>query len=184
MSKVVHNLWDEYFNWLMKNLNLKKKGYSELLFLLFETPFRVVLERDNNRLDDGKYLRNHFFLDIGVDGDFMDHPVSVLEVLIALCNRIDAEYLGNPNNPRPDIIFWEILCNLGLDSVCFTDSRIKNPSNLRNFYRIIDNFMDRNYDFNGKGSLFPLKSVSFDASEMEIWDQMQAYLSEKYGDFW
>lgn len=184
MNKVVHNLWEEYFNWLLKGLNLKKKGYSNLLYLLFETPFRVVLDRDNNRLDDGKYLRNHFFLDIGVDGEFIEHPVSVLEVLIALCNRIDAEYLGNPNNPRPDIIFWEILCNLGLDSVCFTDSRVKYPTNLRRFQDIIDTFLDREYDFYGKGGLFPLKSVSFDQREVEIWEQMQAYLSEKYGDLW
>lgn len=182
--KTVHDLWDEYFNWLVKGLNLKKKGYNELLYLLFETPFAVVLERDKNRLADGRYLRNHFFFDMGIDGDFMDHPVSVLEVLIALSNRIDAEYIGNPNKPRPDIIFWELLCNLGLDSVCFSDSKVKTPTNLRKFDRIMDTFLGRKYDFYGNGSIFPLKSVSFDAKNMEIWEQMQAYLSENYGNFW
>lgn len=184
MSRAVHNLWDEYFDWLLKRLNLRKRGYSDLLYLLFDTPFRVILDRDVNRLKDGEYLRNRFFIDIGVSGDFMDHPVSVLEVLLALSERIENEYIGNPSDPRPDIIFWEMLCNLGLDYAGFEDNRIKYPTNLRRFHDIIDTFLDREYDFYGKGGLFPLKSVSFDQRDVEIWDQMQAYLSEKYGDLW
>lgn len=182
--KTAHSLWNEYFDWLIRRLDLRKRGYNELLYLLFETPFRVIIERDNNRLEDGKYLRNHFFLDIGVDGDFMEHPVSVLEVLVALSERIENEYIGNPSDPRPDIIFWEMICNLGLDGARFSDGRVKNPSNLREFDRIIDTFLDREYDFYGNGSIFPVKNVNFDVKNMELWEQMQAYLSENYANLW
>lgn len=178
------NIWDSYFEWLLKRLKWSKKGYNELLHRLFDRKFTIVLDRDINRLKDGEYLRNRFFVDIGISGDFKEHPISVLEVLIALSERIETEYIGNPSDPRPDIIFWELLCNLGLNSVCFTDSRINKPANLYNFDQIIDTFLERRYDFYGNGNIFPLKSVSFDVAEMEIWDQMQAYLSENYGDFW
>lgn len=181
--KMRRDLWDEYFNWLLDRLKWRKKGYNKLLYLMFNTPFEVYLERDNNRLEDGKYLRNHFFLDLNIDGEFMEHPVSVLEVLAALAERIDTEYIGNPSDPRPDIIFWEMLYNLGFDSSEFMDNRVDFPPNQRKFYNKIDFWMRREYDFNGKGSIFPLKSVCFDQRNAEIWDQMLAYLSEKYDDF-
>lgn len=178
------NIWDSYFEWLLKRLNLKKRDRKKLLHILFDRPFDVILDRDYNRLEDGRYLRNHFLLECGINGGFTDHYISVLEVLIALCERIELEYIGNPSDPRPDIIFWEILCNLGLDRECFSDSRINHPTNLRKIDEIVNVFVNREYDFNGNGGLFPLKVNDFDQKDVEIWDQMQAYLSENYGDFW
>lgn len=178
------DMWKKYFNWLLKRLKWKKKNYTKLLHFMFDTPFEVVLDRDENRLEDGRYLRNHFFLDNGIVGDFTDKPVSVLEVLIALADRIDTEYLGNPSDPRPDIIFWEFLCNLGLNTSAFQDNRIEYPSNKYRFESIINTFMYRNYAIDGQGGIFPLKNVNFDVADMELWEQMQAYLSENYGEMW
>ena len=178
------NILEKYFNWLLKRLRWQKKGYNDLLRMMCDIPFEVVLDQDINRLEDGRYLRNHFFLDNGIVGDFTDKPVSVLEVLIALADRIDTEYIGNPSDPRPDIIFWEFLYNLGLNTAAFQDNRIKYPSNKYRFESIINNFIFRNYAVDGRGGIFPLKNVNFDVADMELWEQMQAYLSENYGEMW
>lgn len=172
MSKYV-NLWNEYKNWLIYKVNFTKKGYDLLLNELHNSPFEAILDRDTNRIEDGEALRSSFFYEQRLNGDFMDQEIGVLEVLVALAIRIDDEYLGNPVTPHPEIIFWEMICNLGLN-------KCDNSHFNRDYiYEKLAIWINREFDFYGNGSIFPLRACNFDQKSVEIWSQMKAYLNEK-----
>ena len=67
-----------------------------------------------------------------------------------------------------------MICNLGLDK--FDDKHYNSDY----VYEILGKFVRREYDFNGRGGLFPLKNVQNDQRKVEIYYQMLAYLSENY----
>lgn len=180
------SLWDEYRAWLLRRVGYyhlvgghngvlpADARYSMLLHTLHNTKFSVVVERDINRIKDGMSLRDEFLDDVGVaDGDFVK-PCGILEMLVALAIRVNEEYIGNPDDPHPEYIFWEFLCNLGLDK--YDDKHFDEGK----IIEICDTFIFREYDFNGKGGILPLKRPKVDQRDAEIWSQMMAYLSENY----
>lgn len=170
----MRNLWLDYRDWLINLCHFRRKGYDQLMTQLHFSPFEIVLKRDHNRLQDGLSFRQQFLNENGINGDFSDHPGGILEVLVALAVRIDGEFIGNPSDPAPDYIFWEMICNLGLDK--FDDKHYNSDY----VYEILGKFVRREYDFNGRGGLFPLKNVQNDQRKVEIYYQMLAYLSENY----
>lgn len=172
------SLWKQYYEWLLDKIGLdeRRKMYRRVLLLLHHKEFVAVLDMDQNRIEDGLYLRNIFKEDAKNDniGVLNENPCSVLEVLVALAIRIDEEYLGDPNHPHPEIIFWEMFTNLGLDDF-FNQDYDKEDVDY-----ILENWMYRNYESNGDGSPFPLRQSEGDVRELEIWDHMQHYLFENY----
>ena len=171
---MIHNLWSDYLIWIENTYYIDKKGYDMLLDELLNSPFEAIIDRDNNRIDDGEGIRNRYLSENGISGGFIDHPISVLEVLVALACRIDSEYIGNPNDPHPESLFWEMIYNLGLNKF---DNRHFNGDKI---YDILSIFVTREYDFDGNGGLFPLKYPKNDQRCVEIWRQCMAYLSENY----
>lgn len=169
----VNNIWDDYRDWLIYQVNFKKKGYNLLIDELHNSPFEYILPRDENRMDDARSFRSSFFYEQGLDGAFIDHPIGILEVLVALAIRIENEYIGDPGNPHPEHIFWEMICNLGLNK--FDNSHFNSDY----IYEILSIWINREFDFNGNGSIFPLRARKKDQRKEEIWGQMKAYLSEK-----
>lgn len=168
------NLLTEYYNWLLYLVHFDNKRYEKLLMQLFDSPFEVVLDRDSDRISDCLALRGQFFYEKGISGSFIEKEACILELLISLALRIDNEYLGNPNDPHPEIIFWEMICNLGLDK--FDNSHYNGDL----IYKIVGVFVQRMYDFNGNGGIFPLKMCEIDQKEVEIARQMKSYLNENY----
>ena len=67
--------------------------------------------------------------------------------------------------------------NLGL--VPFDDESYVDLDGQTYVERIIDDFVKREYDFNGVGGIFPLKHAEQDQRDVEIWYQMSAYLYER-----
>lgn len=167
-------MWDDYGDWLHHKYFIGRKNYKMLLNELLNSQFIFVLERDANRMEDGAYLRDQYFMENGISGSFLDRPISILEVLLALAIRIDNEYVGSPNDPRPDMIFWEFLSNLRLTE--YQDSRF----NVRKIHEILDFWMYRRYKYDGNGGIFPLKNPKNDQKKVELWDQTMAYLTENY----
>jgi hypothetical protein len=51
---------------------------------------------------------------------------------------------------------------------------------VKNVNQILTNLVERTYQKNGKGGLFPLKQPAKDQRRVEIWYQMAAYLNENY----
>lgn len=179
----------DYFNWLRKFVtksDVHMAEYNEVLLFLHHRPFQAVLNRDLNRLRDGINLRRRFCLEFHIDVQDLNDAFecSVLEMLVALAIRIDDEYIGDPSEPEPGKIFWEMLRNLGIiyrrglkyaASNRFLPAAMAQDIDLR-----LDIWMNRRFDRNGMGSIFPLRHAEVDQREAEIWSQMQAYLSENY----
>lgn len=158
----------KYINWLLDRIRFNKKGYDILIEYMFLTPFKCVIDRDENRINDAYSLLSEY------NGNVNSKCLSVLEVLAALAIRIDDEYIGDPIEPNPSFIFWKMCCNLGLNKL--DDKHFDE----RKYYNIINKWMNRDFLSNGVGGIFPLEHPSIDQRDIEIWAQMQEYLSENY----
>lgn len=169
-------LWNEYGIWLVNHVRLRKLGYSQLMAQLHNTPFTYILERDQNRADDGIILREEFYREKDIDIGIYDHrdDCSVLEMLVALSIRVNDEYTGDPSGEsHPEWIFWEMICNLGLD--VFDDRHYESDE----VEYILDRWMDRDFLYDGSGSVFPIAGPMRDQRRIEIWSQMNEYLTGK-----
>lgn len=168
-------LWDEYGIWLLNHVRFHKKGYSHLMRQLHNTPFIFVLARDENRADDGIVLREEFYREKDIEAGVYDHrdDCSVLEMLVALAIRITDEYIGDPSETHPETIFWEMVYNLGLD--VFNDRYFDADE----VSHILDRWMTRDFLYDGTDSIFPVNRPRRDQRKIEIWSQMNEYLTEK-----
>lgn len=174
MAYTVRNMWTDYKDWLLDRVHFDKNGYEKLMDDLHERDFTWKLDRDDNRAEDGMFLRDEFFYENYLRNASFDRGCSVLEMLVALSMRIDNEYIGDPEDPHPEMIFWEMIENLGLGGC--TDRRYDS-------YYVNDRltiWMERKFDYDGNQSIFPLKKAVRDQTEAEIWSQMNEYLSENY----
>lgn len=161
-----------YFDWL-KDIILPApngKRYDRLIDILHEKEFIPMIEMDENRAADGIFLREKF---AEVYLDFCEDPCSILEMMIALAGRFDGNAGFDPNEAYEN--FWILIKNLGLDR--YHDSNYSGYE----VRRILYSFTNRTYEYSGKGGLFPLKNPRKDQRNVEIWEQLQAYLIEKYG---
>jgi len=174
VSMTRDKIWEDYMYWLTDKVDFDIGKYSRLAEQLHNSPFEWPLDRDVNRGHDGLSLRDEYLSDSGLNGSFSNTNPMVLEVLVAFAIRINNEYIGDPGDEHPEIIFWEMLCNLHLDRC---DDRHFNGDYV---YEILGKWINREFDYNGNGSIFPLKHTKRDQRRLEMWSQMQEYLSENY----
>ena len=171
-----------YFNWLCSKVRADRDPeymhYSCLLNDLFNQEYRwdFAIESDANRADDGINLRLLYSQETGDRLDWINRKTSctILEMLIAMSIRIEMDIMGDPGEDRPERWFWEMLGNLGL--MIMTDDNY-DPNYVTD---IIWRWMARQYSKNGSGGLFPLRKPTSDQRSIPIWDQMGAYLVERY----
>lgn len=172
-------LWDDYLEYLIWRCGLQKFAkYGKLFEILHNIEFTYILDRDGNRHDDGADLRFDYNIpdcfNENLDEDFYSHWTSVLEMLIALAIKVDDEIIGDPSEEHPEEFFMKMIDNLGL--LKYKGNRYKED----NVIKIIDRWLNREFDRDGNGSPFPIKYNHRDQREVEIWDQMNAYISENY----
>ena len=153
--------------------------YTSLLATLQNIDFRFN-SMDRPRVDDAfnlrsVYIENHRFNRTD-DTDMRIYGcVSVLELLVSLAIRVDMEIVGEPGNPRPDILFLDWIKNLGI--LVKDDKWTIEKSNA--IVKKLSKWMLRDYGDDGKGSIFVLKSVTFGFSKTDIWRQIYKYYYEK-----
>lgn len=154
--------------------------YSELLHTLFEREFTYIIFNDDNRANDGLNIRNHYAwandISVGFWEGILPNNCTMLEMMLALARRWNDEFLWDPDyGDRTSQWFWEMIKNLGLD---FYDNYNFDRDEVN---RIIDVFLDREYDSNGEhGGMFPVREHGEDMRETELWYQMNYYLEENY----
>lgn len=141
---------------------------------LHNTEFRFTISRDENRADDGISLRYRFSLDYnGVDNadDYISGPCSVLEMMVALAIRCEENIMDDPRvGDRTGQWFWGMIGNLGLsamDDIRFDKALVDD---------IIDKFLNREYEADGRGGLFRIKHCDHDLRKVEIWYQLCWFL--------
>lgn len=166
---------EKYFKWVLKQVYFDQlphhRRYNKLMGQLFRTKFIYPMIDDEQRALDGLILRKEY----GIDYGFFQE-CSVLEMLVEFALRIETEWIGNPRNFRPEIIFWTMIQNLGLD-LCFDEDWEENDRNWR-VIAIVDFWMERRYNPDGFGGIFPMKHTERDQRQLSLWDQMLEYITE------
>lgn len=174
----ISEIVEDYHEWLLDLMRIdlpEHRNYLELMHDLDLKEFTWINPMDENRDIDAFDLRKEYFFDNGMDvSDVWISPRSCLEVLVAFSRRIEIEVMGEPGDDHIERWFWIMISNLGLDK--YTDDRYDS----KKVNEILDIWLSRRYKINGKNGIFPLKKVTSDQRQIDLWYQMQAYLMENY----
>lgn len=173
---------EEYFNWLYRLVCASTRpdsSYYLLMSALHRKEFYSLVPNDDNRETDGKELRDEFrnVMHPELPVDWFEAPCTVLEMIIALSQRMVSVFIGTEKESSYDKWFWEIIENLNLDDL--TDDRYIFLNGMYVVDEILTTLLERTYRPDGRGGLFPLKSGMKNLTETEIWYQMQYYSMEK-----
>ena len=161
---------DKYFEWMYdlvcEGRYARGISYRKLLGYLHEVEFTYTISNDANRAEDGIDLRRRFPYGFALDG-----PCSVLEMMIALAIRCEESIMDDPKvGNRTGQWFWRMVTNLGLGSMSdnrFDEKLVKD---------VIERFLDRDYEPDGRGGLFTV-CCDYDLRDVEIWIQLGWYLN-------
>lgn len=177
MASFENQIRNEYFEWLYnyvcKGRANPNVSYKKLFMLLHDIDFDFYVRNDVNRARDGVDLRYRFAMLKDDDHimDVLDAPCSVLEMMVALAIRCEETIMDDPRyGDRTSQWFWNMLTNLGISYM--TDDKFDRYIATKKIY----NFIERNYEPNGKGGLFYIKDCKEDLRDVEIWTQLCWYL--------
>ena len=170
-----------YYEWLCHQIcttlecTRKACEYSKLLYFLYSTPFDYTIEMDFYRAQSGINLRYDFGKEKHVSaedisGYLTDKSCSVLEMIIALCKRIDYILMDSDKGDTTGTWFWTIIGNLMLDK--YPDHDFK-PDDV-----IVRNLLNRDYTKDGVGSMFPMPGCRHNLREVDIWYQAMWYVTD------
>ena len=178
MTNNYGTLDDLYLEWLygqvapISNPN-PARSYWTLLRHLYVRQFVWSVPNDDNRAEDGRYLRHEFLEVTGyilddVGAMWFDLECSMLEMLLALSRRAAFQ-----SEKEVGDWFWHFMDNLGFRYM--TDDSF-GLAEEREVEEVLDRVINRTYSANGEGGLFPLASHHQDQREVELWYQMSTYL--------
>lgn len=168
---------NEYFDWMVDLVCGGDISYNKLLAYLHKMEFTFIIPLDQNRARDGIDLRWRF---VYVNGyaddrddilDCLDGPCSILEMMVALAIRCEEGIMDDPDiGDRTGQWFWGMVTNLGLGSM--------SDENFDRKYvdEVIERFLNREYDPDGRGGLFRVRNCKYDLREVEIFHQLCWYL--------
>lgn len=166
-----------FFKWLYSqvgNVRLRNptRTYWKLFRQLYSKEFVWLIPNDDNRLEDGRELRQVFAREQRIDIHdplWLSMGCSMLEMLIGLSIRLNFE----EDRWAIDEWFWHLLRNLNI-TYC-NDASDYIPQIVE---ELLDDLNWRTYDPDGQGGLFPLQYPEHDQREVEIWYQLNTYLLE------
>lgn len=173
---------DLYYQWLKSQVEFLDfpETYDRLFAALNEKIFTYKHPMDKNRALEALELRNEYRKETSRRGPSPDaFPPTVLELLVSIAKRMN--YIcASFDEDRTKELFWRLLANLDL-------SRMSDP-----YYErlggdgrvdiILNTFLERTYAANGRGGLFPMAKPRQNQREVELWYQMNQYLSDPYGE--
>ena len=174
------NLKSSYLDFLCKIVG-RTYEYSQLLTFLHGVEFYSLVHNDENRLKDGEHLRENYIDEVGPTRapSLPNGPCTVLEMLIGLAFRLEFDLSGGEYERPAADWFWVLVDNVGL--TFYDDYILKvRPEIHPEMGKIVLNLLDRRYDSDGNGGLFPLKNPRQDQKQVEIWYQMSAWIIENY----
>ena len=155
----------------------KQISFRKLLTHLHATPFSYIIPRDHNRAEDGADLRRRYIISRGYEdwySQIMDElysPCSILEMMVALAIRCEEDTMDDPSiGGRSKQWFWGMIRSLGLNSM------MDHAYDETYVCQVIERFLNREYEPNGKGGLFTIRNCEYDLRDVEIWYQLNWYL--------
>src|SRR3954469_19084960 len=179
-KKDKERLREDYLSWLEAQLRDESgnldKTYWDLLNLMFEKKFIWLVPMDDNRIQDGRDLRVEFttssvprFRKDSTAVLLEMAPISFLEVLIALSRKLAFTAGGTAPGWA-----WQLLNNLELHRMYDPLT----PQKRNRAEEILDTVIQRKYLPNGEGGFFPLAWPEEDMTQVELWYQLNDYVSE------
>lgn len=173
-----------YRDWLYNIILLEDycDCYEMLLDYLFDRRFTWSVEHDDNRAEDGFQLRQDFMVERGIDPDIwfdeqdreLPQRCSMLEMMIALAQRCEDVLYDPEYGDRTALWFWDMIWNLRLDRM--DDDHFDELT----CDICINQLLDRMYNRDGEGGLFPCKDGDIDMTKAEIWYQMNVWIEENF----
>ena len=161
-----------YFDWMCKKVCGENKPFNRLLQYLHDTEFTYLILKDENRAEDGISLRYRFAYETGLPEVFLEGPCSVLEMMIALCIRAEETIMDDPEiGDRTGQWFWGMVRSLGLNGMydlAYDEDYVQ---------EVILNFLNRDYEPDGRGGLFTIRGCRDDLRDIEISVQRNWYLN-------
>lgn len=178
---------ETYFRYLYSLVGMNTRSYGcfwRLMRLLYSREFRYKVRNDDNRAHDGIGLRYRFGAEYGYSietiDSMLDGPCRVLEMLVALSVRINEELMWDPDKGDCTAFwFWQMIHSMGLDEAEFRDEYFGAESIVQ-CHKKVDILLDRKYERNGFGGLFPLRNPERDQRKVEIWYQANTWLNENF----
>jgi len=150
------------------------RSYWMLASQMYKKRFDWFVANDGNRVEDAKELRFEFIKereDGYYDKDWMEEDCSFIEILIVLSRMAAFETDGDPY-----VWLWTMLDNLKLRTFVDDQYNIDTEEMIDN---VLDTVIQRKYNADGSGGLFPLREPDKDQTKIEIWYQMATYLLEQ-----
>lgn len=165
---------DEYFEWMCRFVQKGHSSFRKLLRKLDSMEFTYILPKDENRAEDGISFRWRFanlYDDPYFIMDCLSRPCSVFEMILALAMRCEEDIMDNAEyGCRVNQWFWRMIVNLGLGSM--TDNNFDEEY----VESVVNRFLRREFEPDGKGGLFTIKNCKTDLRHVEIWTIMLWYL--------
>lgn len=172
--KIENDYFEWMFNLVCDGRLARSNSYRKLLSYLHDVEFVYIIPNDADRASDGIELRHRFALlykDYDYVVDCLDGPCSVLEMMVALAIRCEVTIMDDPKvGDRTGQWFWKMVVNLGLGSM--SDNRF----DLDYVEFVIDRFLNREYEPDGRGGLFRVRNSDYDFRDVKIWNQLNYYL--------
>lgn len=178
---------DAYFDWLVDKLD--GADYICLFEFLHSIEFVPVLSEDLNRSNDGAYQRWIFHEETGEDvpsSEWGEYSCSVLEMMSSVSDAMH-DMMYEPDNGSSSAFWFHILLD-NLKLYKMTDAYFyKHRNASEECLDIVEKLLNREYDRDGIGSMFPMPGETEDMRNKEIWYQMNSYcdriLIHKYDRF-
>lgn len=174
----------KYFDFLLtfiKTSTMTK--YTKLLSYLFDRPFQYRYPMDENRKEDGLYLRNSYstreverlsYEHIEFISHYALRDCSWLEVMIALAVRCE-DIMCKPGPNTTPRWFWGMI-----DSLYLSD-QINDKFDIETVERTMQALENYEYQNNGFGGLFHVPDLDtsvYDMRKMDLYTQAMRYLEQ------
>lgn len=161
----------DYYTWLTQHVDIPNgKKYYDLFEKMHNVEFVWTVPNDDNRVQDAIDLRGEF-LDMAGGGELTLGGATCLEILISLSRKVAFIASGNGHSRQ---WAWTLLKNLGLHR--FADPLT--PFKMKHVDKILHDLVWRDYRADGRGGFFPLQNPEVDQTTVEIWYQLNAYVTE------
>jgi hypothetical protein len=186
-----HRINDEYFEWMYEKVCSIRSIRGNDIYDRFseDTSFRKLLTHlhdigftwllwmpmDENRAEDGVSLRYRFAYEVGYESymaEYITGPCSILEMMIALAINTEEDIMDDLSfGDRTGQWFWGMIVSLGLGGMNDRkyDERLVDD--------VIDTFLRREYEPDGRGGLFTVRHCDRDMRDVEIHIQRNYYLN-------
>lgn len=169
-----------YFEYLVSLVPFLGRNYNILLRVAHTVSFYELVPNDTNRAVDGLELRDRYHSAFGTWPDVPDY-CTFLEMLIGLSIRMNDQTYAVNHADMSSYWFWKLMENLGVTD--YHDESWETPGAIESLVIRFGTVVERRYEPNGNGGLFPLRNPNKNQRTIELWYQMMSWLEENFDEW-